>query len=149
MKKTEAIVLLFSIVSIAALGSYCLHLSGRLDDSEVLIGDLIAQLNTSKQQLADASHSIEILNERFRSESESGSAYAYLAYKKTVSELLDSKIGEVIDKEAYGGGKWFVAKVNFIGPSFVSVEYEDGHDAHIALVQITKTDEGFSFETVN
>ena len=73
----------------------------------------------------------------------------YLDYKENIAALLDKNISQLVTEKPLHGGKWFVSKIDFISPSFVFVEYEDGHDLHAILIQIFATDKGYSFRAVN
>jgi len=109
----------------------------------------ISLLHETTDKLAETLHVIKILGEDYKSYNEVNSDLSYLAYKETVSHLLDKNISTIVNQRPMHGGDWFVSKVDFISPLFAIVKYEDGHEFHVALIQILKTDEAYSFQIVN
>ena len=69
----------------------------------------------------------------------------YEDYKKRISELIKADIAKIISEKPSLGGKWFVTKIQFIEPSLVSVEYEDGHEASVSHIRIIRPNETFRF----
>jgi hypothetical protein len=72
----------------------------------------------------------------------------YEDYKKRIAELIKNDISKIVGEESSFGGKWFATKVLFIGPSMVSVEYEDGHYSFESKIKIIRPKENIRFEVV-
>jgi hypothetical protein len=149
MRKRDKFILFFAFVFIISLAVYCFHMTKRINTNEILITHLKADIDKSISQFNDIYLSIKMLNEDFKSQNKLNNELLYLTYKKNISDLLDESINVIIRDKPLHGGKWFVNKVDFISPSFVIVQYEDGHELYAALIQILKTDKGYTFKEVN
>lgn len=148
MKKVDKFILLFAIIAAISLAAYCLHLTGRVHKNEVFINELKFNLDESTDKLAKAFRLIKILSEDYKFHNKFNDDPHYVAYKETVSDLLDKNISTIVKQKPLRGEEWFISKVDFISPSFVFVRYEDGHELYVALIQILKTEEGYSFQEV-
>ena len=149
MKKIDRIALFFVIIAAISLAVYCFVLKERIKKNEVFIGEIESSLSRNADKLSKVSQLIEKLDKDYMARSEFDDEPLYLDYKKNVAALLDKNISQLVTEKPLHGGKWFVSKIDFISPSFVFVEYEDGHDLHAILIQIFRTDKGYSFRAVN
>jgi hypothetical protein len=149
MKNGNKIILLLAIIAVISLAAYCFYVKGLTHRNEIFISELESRLHETTDKLAETLHVIKILGEDYKSYNEVNSDLNYLAYKETVSHLLDKNISTIVNQRPMHGGDWFVSKVDFISPLFAIVKYEDGHEFHVALIQILKTDEAYSFQIVN
>ncbi|MEA3361171.1 MAG: hypothetical protein U9R17_17430 [Thermodesulfobacteriota bacterium] len=149
MKKIDKFIVLFAFIATISLAAYCLYLTGRVNKNEIFINQLKFSLNESTDKLAKAFRLMKILGENYQSLNKFNDDPQYLDYKETVYDLLDKNISTIVKQKPLRGEKWFINKVDFISPSFVFVRYEDGHELYVALIQILKTDEGYSFQAFN
>jgi hypothetical protein len=149
MKKADKFIFLFALIATIFLAAYCLYLTGRVNKNEIFINELKFSLNESTDKLAKAFRLIKILGEDYQSLNKFNDDPQYLDYKETVSDLLDKNISAIVKQKPLRGKKWFISKIDFISPSFVFVRYEDGHELYVALIQILKTDEGYSLQEVD
>ena len=149
MKKSDKFIFLFALIATIFLAAYCFYLTGRVNKNEIFINELKFSLNESTDKLTKTFRLIKILSDDYKYRNKSNDDPQYLAYKETVYDLLDKNISTIVKQKPLRGEKWFINKVDFISPSFVFVRYEDGHELYVALIQILKTDEGYSFQVVN
>jgi len=149
MKNGNKIILLLAIIAAISLTAYSFYLKGLINKNEILISELKSSLHETTDRLAEGLHLIKLLGEGYKSYNEVNSDLKYLAYKETVSHLLDKNISTIVKQRPMHGGDWFISKVDFISPLFAIVKYEDGHEFHVALIQILKTDEGYAFQIVD
>ena len=147
MKSKEKAILIIGIFSLVSLTAYCLHLSLQLEKNEALTEDLISSLNKNYDKLYEVSNSLRQLTEEFMQLSAYDTIPLYLSYTANASESLHRNINEIIEAESYHYGvKWIANRTEFINPSLALVEYNDGHNQHHALIQVLKTDGGYSFQ---
>lgn len=148
MKNGNKIALFLGIIAVILLAAYSFHLKGLINKNETLISELKSGLHETTDSLAESLHLIKILGEGYKSYNEINSNLKYLGYKETVTRLLDKNISTMVKQRPMHGGDWFISKVDFISPLFAIVKYEDGHEFHLALIQILKTDDGYAFQIV-
>ena len=149
MKKIDRIVLFFGIIAAISLAVYCFVLTEQIKKNESFIGEKESSLRRNADKLSKLSQLIEKLDKDYVARRELDDEPLYLDYKKNVAAVLDKNISQLVTEKPLHGGKWFVSKIDFISPSFVFVEYEDGQDLHAILIQIFRTDKGYSFRAVN
>lgn len=149
MNKKNRIVLVFALIAAIFLAVYCFVLTERMKENEISLTELRSNLGNSTDKLSKISQVIRKLDKDYMARRELDDGPLYLDYKKKVAALLDENITQLIPEKPLHGGKWFVSKIDFISPSFVFVEYEDGHNLYAILIQVSKTDKGYSFKAVN
>ena len=149
MKKIDRIVLFFAIIAAISLAAYCFVLTEQIKKNESFIGEIESSLRRNADKLSKVSQLIRKLDKDYMARRELDDEPLYLDYKENIAALLDKNISQLVTEKPLHGDKWFVSKIDFISPSFVFVEYEDGHDSHAILIQIFRTDKGYSFRAVN
>ena len=156
MKTIDRAVLFFVLIAVIALTAYSFILARHFKDNETIINELKSKLN--KNELIVKSHTDKLnkyiqlvnrLDEDYISRKKFDEDPLYLDYKKNIASSIDEKISEIVTEKPLHGGKWAVSKIEFMSPSFAYVDYEDGHHSYSILMQIVKSEKGYSFKVMN
>jgi len=155
MYKLERIVLILCLLIIFSLTGYTYFLTQKIKIQEIRMAELESKYNESKTEIDGNSDEISSyvqlmkkLELDYSSRKKFKEEPLYINYKSRIQSLLDKEINDIVSSKPLHGGKWFVSKISFIGPTFALVEYEDGHDLFTLLIQIVKTNNGYSFKKI-
>lgn len=142
-------------IAIIVIGGYSFYLGRRIEQQASNIAELELKYNEAQKEINQNANQLELysvviqkLDSDYAVRKEIEGEPSYQEYKGRIQFLLDKRIGEIVSGKPLHEGNWFVTKVQFIGPTFALVYYEDGHDLFTVLIQILKTDSGYKFEKI-
>lgn len=152
MNKLHKSFLVILVIVVIFLCGYSFHLRQSIDQQASKIAELEAtykvarnEINQNVKKIDFYSNILQKLDSDYAARKEIEIEPSYQDYKERIKSLLDKRIGSIVSDKPLHEGNWFVTKVQFIGPTFALVYYEDGHDLFTTLIQILKTAKGYDF----